>query len=106
MSSPSSKVLVKKHVHSGKLVLAVCDQDVFGKKFEQGELCLDLTSAFYRGETMELGDAEKLFRRCHLIMLVGKEAVGLGVKQGLIDPGKVLKVKGVPYAQAMMVNKG
>ena len=69
-------------------------------------MCLDLTSAFYHGEAMELGDAEKLFRQGHLIMLVGKSAVGLGIKQGLIDPGKVLKVKGVPYAQAMMVNKG
>ena len=44
-------MLVKVHKNTeGQILLAICDDDLIGKKFEEGNLQLDLSSDFYKGE--------------------------------------------------------
>ena len=46
-------MIVKKHVtQDRRLLLAICDSSLKGKKFVVGEKQLDLTSGFYAGEEM------------------------------------------------------
>jgi hypothetical protein len=43
-------MILKEHKsHDGKCVIALCDDDILGKKFEENGLQLDLTSSFYKG---------------------------------------------------------
>ena len=83
-----------------KTVVAACDSELLGKKFEEGTHQLDLTSDFYKGrETNDL-EAGDLIRNADAVNLVGEKAVGLGVQEGVIEPEHVKKIKGIPYAQA------
>ena len=45
-------MIVKIHNNEGRLILAICDKDILGKKFVEEKKQLDLSSGFYKGEQM------------------------------------------------------
>ncbi|MBR9692067.1 DUF424 family protein [Candidatus Woesearchaeota archaeon] len=89
--------------HEGRVVLAVCDSDIAGKCFEEGDLQLDLNSNFYKGEEMSEERILELFKVVHIVNLAGKKAVELGKKAGIVE--KVIEIEGVPHAQAVVVRE-
>ncbi|MBW3021743.1 DUF424 family protein, partial [Candidatus Woesearchaeota archaeon] len=45
-------MIVKKHIsHDGRIIVAICDSDLIGKRFEENDKQLDLKSEFYNGES-------------------------------------------------------
>ena len=55
--------IVKLHKSpEGKTILAVCDAEIAGKYFEEGDLQLDLSSNFYKGEEMAEPRIKELFK--------------------------------------------
>ena len=88
-------ILAKKHIGpNGELVLALCDKDIFGSKFEEGDVVLDCTSAFYDGEETSDEDVVELLGQCAHANVVGAHAVR--VTQGCIG-GSPKTVEGVAY---------
>ena len=85
-----------------KTVVAACDSDLIGKKFEEDNRQLDLTVDFYKGKETDDREAGDLIRNADSVNLVGEKAVALGVKEGIIEPQQVKKIKGIPYAQAVV----
>lgn len=99
-------MIVKQHItRDKKLILAVCDSDLKGKKFENDKMQLDLSSDFYNGE--EMGDEKtiELLKRAAMINLVGKKSVELGIKTGIIEKENIIEVKGIPHAQGIVVSE-
>ncbi|MBW2986472.1 DUF424 family protein [Candidatus Woesearchaeota archaeon] len=95
-------MIVKVHKRNGKTLVAVCDTDLIGKKFEEGELQLDLTSDFYAGEELDEKAAGDLIRNAYMINLVGENAVKLGMDEGIIEKDHIIKIAGIPHAQAVI----
>ncbi|MBI1968979.1 DUF424 family protein [Candidatus Woesearchaeota archaeon] len=93
-------IVAKKETPRG-LLLVVTDKAVFGKVFTDGNVQLDLTNSFYKGEEMEKADVEKLFPEARYVHLTGQEAVHLGVERGLVDERSILTVQKVPHAEAV-----
>lgn len=87
---------------SGRKMVSVCDDDLLGKKFEEKGLVLDLTSNFYKGEQKTEEKAAEIIKCAHTANFVGKKSVDLGIKIGIINKKKVIKVKGVLHAQALL----
>ncbi len=85
----------------GKIILAVCDSDLIGKTFEENNLRLDLSSNFYKGEETSKEKILELFKIAHMVNLVGKQSVELGKKAGIVE--KIITIKGIPHAQAVVV---
>jgi len=95
-------MIVKKHfTGDGRLILCVCDEDILGKKFETQKLKLDLSSDFYRGEERTEQEIIKLIEAAYMINLVGKKSVDLGLKVGVISKESVVRIKDIPYVQAV-----
>ena len=96
--------IIKIHkLSDGRVMLAICDPNLLGKKFEEGKLQLDLSSDFYKGEEM---DDEKILGyvdRTYIINLVGEESVDFGIRNMLIEKKSIIVVKGVPHAQVMLM---
>lgn len=92
-------MIVKKHVNEGRLVLAICDSDIIGKKFSEDNKQLDLTSSFYKGEEMEKEELKKLIKKAHIINAVGKESVSFLIKEKLVDKKNIIEIENVPHAQ-------
>ncbi|MFC1704779.1 DUF424 domain-containing protein [Nanoarchaeota archaeon] len=96
-------MIVKEHkTPEGKKLVAICDSDLLGKKFEQGNLQLDLTSGFYKGKEMGAEEVKEILKDCYIVNVVGDESIAFLVSLGIIDKKHVLKVGGVPHAQAVL----
>lgn len=98
-------MILKIHKKMNKTVVAVCDTDLLGKKFEEGDLQLDLTSDFYKGEEMDEKEAGDLIRNADAVNLVGEESVKLGLNEGIIDEEHIIKIANIPHAQAVIVHE-
>jgi len=96
-------MIVSEHKsRDGKLIVSVCDSGLIGKKFEQGNKILDLTSKFYQGEEKSEEDILKLFRKAYIVNLVGEKSVNLGMKAEIVSGNHVIVIKKIPHAQAVL----
>ncbi len=99
-------MIAKPHKNQqNKIVVAVCDSELLGKKYEEGGKQLDLTSDFYKGDEMEDVAVGDLMRNADSVNLVGEKAVSLGIQEGIIDKEHVNKIAGIPYAQAVVARE-
>ena len=87
-----------------RTVVAVCDNEIFGKCFEQGELCLDLSSEFFNGDEMTAKEATKILLDAYVVNFAGQRSVELGKNLNLVDADKIKKIDDVPYAQVVVVD--
>ena len=94
--------VVAKHNSDGKLILAVCDSSLRGKKFEDANAILDLGSKFYQGEEKDAEQTAELMMKAYIINAAGKEAVALVVKLGLATTDDMKKIAGVEHVQVLM----
>jgi len=95
-------VLTERRTDEGLLV-SVCDEDVIGETFENGEVTLTVEEAFYRGEGAEAGVAEERvvesLSSCTTANLVGEHTVDLAIEHGFVDEANVLDLEGTRHAQ-------
>ncbi len=98
-------MLVKIH-DSYRRVVAVCDSDLVGKKFEEGKMQLDVRENFYGGEEVDLDKVVEILQRevnnYATFNIVGEEAVRCALECGIISEGNVGKVDGVPFALVLL----
>ncbi len=98
-------MIVKVHKKDGRTIVAVCDDELLGKKFEENNKQLDLTSDFYKGDQYTdkqlVGD---MIRNADVINLVGTISVSLGIDESLIEKENVVNIQGVPHAQAVITH--
>ena len=99
----TNSFIVAQHSSEGRLILAVCDSDIHGKKFEEKGVVLDLSSKFYHGEEKEAIAIEKLMLHAYTIHAVGKNAVAIATKLGLAAKEDIKVVAGVPHVQILML---
>ena len=79
---------VKKH----KGVLAVCDEELIGRKFD----VLDVNENFYKGELIDEKRLSELLKDNSNINIVGTRSIKAAEKAGVLCAVK--KIKSVPYA--------
>ncbi|MAG39349.1 hypothetical protein CMI41_00055 [Candidatus Pacearchaeota archaeon] len=83
-------MLVKIH-KTYRWVVAVCDSNLIGKKFEEGNKQLDLTGDFFKGDEKESEEIKGILADCQredaTFFIVGKESVGLCQEMGLVGGG-------------------
>ncbi|NOZ76888.1 MAG: DUF424 family protein [Euryarchaeota archaeon] len=92
---------VKTYRTEGEVVLAACDMDLCGKKFAEGDLYLEVSEGFYKGEICGEDELEELLKEATISNLVGEGAVGCGIRAGVIDSENV--ITGIPHAQMVML---
>jgi len=93
------KFYVKVYRVQSELMVAVCDEEVYGKCYEEGGVVLRGEKKFYGDELKGRKETMRLLRQATIANLLGKDIVEQGIKIGIIDPANVLRVKGVPHAQ-------
>ena len=93
-----SGVLIKIHESAGKHIVAAADKELIGKKFKEGEICLDVSERFYNGEEKTEDEIIKIFKDSTNINIVGEKSVALGIKAGIITEESVIKIQGIPHA--------
>jgi hypothetical protein len=87
-------------------VVAICDSELIGKKFEEGNFQLDVKESFFKGEeTSEEKLREILNDLCKedaTFNIVGKESVRIALEEGIIPEEAIKKIQGVPFALVLL----
>ena len=82
-------------------ILAVCDSDLIGKKFEEGKFQLNLEGEFFKGkETSEervLKIMQDTAEKDATFNIVGEKSVSTALKAGIISQNQIKKIQGVPF---------
>ncbi|MEK6848769.1 MAG: DUF424 domain-containing protein [Nanoarchaeota archaeon] len=88
-----------------RVVVAVCDADLLGKKFVEGKRVLNLTN-FYNGDEVSEAEAEKIMKEQagedSTFNIAGEKSIQIAVKLGIVSEEGVGKVDGVPFALGLM----
>jgi hypothetical protein len=95
-------MIVKIHKRENRTVLAVCDSDLVGRKFTEGDRQLDLSGDFYKGEERTDKDVGDLLRNADIVNLVGEKSVAIGIQEEVITQDHVITIAGIPHAQAVI----
>jgi hypothetical protein len=91
-------LLCERSTQEGTLV-SVCDPDLLGETFENGEASLTVDPDFYEGEEATAEEVVNSLSQCAVANLVGTEAVGVAVEHGFVEEANVLDLEGTPHAQ-------
>ncbi|MBI2564837.1 DUF424 family protein [Candidatus Woesearchaeota archaeon] len=94
-------MLTKVHKKNNHIIIAICDEDLLGKYFEEDDKQIDLRGDFFDGENMAESETGDLARNADIVNLVGKKSIAFGIKEGIIDKKNVKTISGIPYAQAI-----
>ena len=89
-------------IKSYRDVVAICDEELLGKKFEEGKFQLNIKENFYKGEEVDLKSAVKIMKKMSaedaIFNIVGKNSVNAAIKVGIISKEEVGKIQKVPFA--------
>ncbi len=87
-------------------IIAVCDAEIIGKKFEDGRLQIDINETFFKGQIVDEFKAKKILAKAledyASFNIVGERAVAMAIELGLIEKDKVLYIKNIPIALALV----
>ncbi|MDS0476006.1 DUF424 family protein [Natrinema sp. 1APR25-10V2] len=86
------------------LLVAVCDEDVLGETFEDGDLSLTVTEEFYGGDAADENAVLESLAQADVANIVGTRAVELAVEAGFIDEANVLEVGSTLHAQLLRMS--
>ena len=89
-----------------RTVVAICDENLLGKKFEEGIKQLDVRESYFNGQKINKPELIKLITReakeDSTFNIIGKESLKAAVKAGLIEKNSWKKVHGVPFVLVLI----
>ncbi len=94
---------MKKYDAEGQLVVAVCDKNIIGKKFREGELVLKLDESFYKGEEASTEEVKDALSSATIANIAGEKAIACAVDCGCIDSKNIIFIEGIPHAQMVQI---
>jgi hypothetical protein len=93
--------IVAIHLSNGRVIAAVCDSGIHGKKFEENGIVLDLSSSFFKGQEKSSADTAAIMEKAYMINAAGIESVNLAIKLGLAEAKDVKKIAAIPHLQVL-----
>ena len=95
-----------KIIKSYRDVVAVCDSSILGKRFEQGNLQLDVKESFYKGEEVSEEKAIEIIKSMAAedatFNIAGEKSVNAAIKAGVVSKESVGKIQGIPFAVVLL----
>ena len=92
-------ISIKVYKKGKDLLIGACDETLIGKTFEEGKFHLEVKKEFYDGERVAKEVFKRILNSATIANLVGEATIKAATEIGLVDPGCVIKIKGIPHAQ-------
>ena len=92
-------IIYKLHENNeGKKILSLCDKELLGKEFEDGNGFLNLKSDFYNGTEFNIEKSDIIISKSNSINAVGNESIKLLLNKNITNDSHIKKIKKIPYA--------
>ena len=92
-------ISIKVYKRGNDLLIGACDEELLGKKFEDGKFQIDVDKSFYAGERISPEALKKYLEGATIANLVGEKTIKCAIELGLVNPDCIIKIKGIPHAQ-------
>ncbi len=94
-------------IYSYRNIVAICDSELLGKKFESGKFQLDIKESFYgkkelSSEDEVIGIMRKMQMEDATFNIVGKNSINVALKAGIINREGVKEIQGIPFALVLL----
>ena len=87
-------------------IVAICDEDLLGKSFEDGNKILDVKDNFFGGDKVDEQELASLLKDYATadatFNIVGKQSTDLALKVGLISKEGIKQIQGIPFALVLL----
>ena len=87
-------------------IVAICDSELLGKRFEQGKFQLDIKESFYKGEEKTKTEVLEIIKKMSIedatFNIVGKEATDTALEAGIISKQGIKEIQGIPFAMVLL----
>ena len=93
------ELYLKAYRQGAEILIAVCDCDILGKRFVEGDLCLEVSCEFFGREPASVSEVEAALRGATMANFVGCRAVEHAIRLGYVEKENILSIDGVFYAQ-------
>ena len=95
-----------KIIKSQRDIVAVCDSDLIGKRFEEGKLNIEVKENFFLGEEVDEEKAieimEKMAGEDATFYIVGEKSIKAALEAGVIDEEGIIKIQGIPVSLILL----
>jgi hypothetical protein len=88
---------VRTSEYQGTTLVNICDEELVGRTVAEGKLKVHLSSEFYSGEVVDMGEALRLIRTCSIVNLAGSRSVNLAVENKMGAPEAIREIEEVPF---------
>lgn len=93
-------------ISSQRDIVTICDANLLGKLFEEGNFQLDIKESFFNGDKATEEDAlriiNKMFKEDAIFNIVGEKSVNVAIKAGIASEENIKKIKGIPFLMVLM----
>ena len=96
---------IKIHRMPEETILAVCDEEILGVKFADGEKRIEVYGSFYGDLSIEEEKLALFMEQATIVNIVGKRAVQKAIDLGYVDGDRVLRIGETLHAQFAMLKK-
>ncbi|MGA7075080.1 MAG: DUF424 family protein [Halobacteriota archaeon] len=93
---------LKSYSANKEILVAVCDSELVGRTFCEGELHLYVNEDFFKGQPADEHEVKKALEEATIANLVGERSVTCGIDSGVVDENCVIIIEGVPHAQMVL----
>lgn len=87
-------------------VVAICDKELLGKKFEENEFQLDIKESFYKGNEKKEQEVIEIIKEMvaedATFNIVGEKSTKAAIKAGLITEDSISKIQSIPFALVLI----
>jgi len=93
-------------IKSYRDIVAVCDDELLGKKFEEGKLQLDVKESFFKGKESSKEEVSDIMRDMKLedstFNIIGEKSVQVALETGIITKEGIRKIANIPFALVLI----
>ncbi len=94
--------MLVKIIRSHRNIVIICDKNLIGKKFNQGQFQLDIKENFFNGEEKTKQETIELIKRMAqedaTFNIVGKESIETALETGIINEDGIKTIQDTPVA--------
>lgn len=94
---------LKKHGSENNLIVALCDEELLGKTLRQGNVVIEISEGFYKGEKVSEKEMIEALECALSANLFGEKVIECAIKCGFVDAECVIMINGVPHAQIFRI---
>ena len=95
-----------KIIKSHRDIVAVCDSELLGRKFEEGDFQLEVKENFFFGEKFLEDEVVNIMQKMQeedaTFNIVGNKSINAALKAGIISEEGIKKIQGVQFALVLL----